>query len=149
MTTNNKQERRDQPAPAAGSADATLPTPRTDAKRRYILESEIADYDEADVITEHARQLERELAAAQAKIERLERENEAAMCAVRGLERENEKLEQDKARPDWLEKADWSKNYGEDVLYCIVQQRHFAGENYASLRAAIDAARAARKEGQP
>lgn len=62
---------------------------------------------------------------------------------ARSLERENAALRADKERLDWLQKTDWSQVCKGDAwtLYVLIQQRHYAGNNYPSARAAIDAAR--------
>ena len=72
---------------------------------------------------------------------------------ARELERENAALREDKERLDWLEKARpiaWaleSVNCGKYWLLTDIDERHpEEAEEFATLRAAIDAAR---KEAQP
>ena len=85
-------------------------TPRTDKERRRIDIDEIEDYNACDVMTEFARQLERELTVAQTEINRL--------TTARALD-----------------------------VYRLLTRTEKAEAELAQLRAAIDAARSARKEG--
>lgn len=51
-----------------------------------------------------------------------------------------EQLAEDAEVMKFLEETNWSKPGMEDVLYCLIQLKHYAGENYPTIRAAIRAA---------
>jgi len=121
-----------------GDGVSTSDTPRTDKAENAGCWANDSDlYVEANF----ARQLERELTAAQARVAELdsklvgmERAHEGAMSTVRGLERQNEELEKDKARLDWLEANAHTITCMENVAGNITD--YFIDP----LRAAIDAA---------
>lgn len=86
-------------------------------------------------------------------VDTLEKLNEAKIERIAELERQNAALLADKERLDWLEKARpiaWalgSADRGEYWLLTDIGEKHpEEAEEFATLRAAIDAAR---KEAQP